>query len=124
MVRTFEHLVLATSLCLVLAGCGQSSSELEERDGITEVGLADCAIGAGAEWSRACAVERESDVLTLRHGDGGFRRFRIVHDGRGLIVADGAEPATVTPVAKELIEVSVGQERYRLPADVAEGAAR
>jgi hypothetical protein len=57
-------------------------------------------------------------ILTLRHPDGGFRRFRIVTDGRGLAPADGAEKAKITLIADKRIEVTVGEDRYRLPATV------
>lgn len=122
MSRTVDRFTLAAFLCLAMAACDGSSGKPAKRPEVVEAGVADCAIGLHAKWSPACAVERERDILTLRHGDGGFRRFQIVHDGRGLIVADGAEPATVVPVGKELIELSVGQDRYRLPASIAEGS--
>jgi len=35
-----------------------------------------------------------------------------------VMAADGAESATVTVVGKGLIEVSIGSDRYRLPARV------
>jgi hypothetical protein len=71
------------------------------------------------EWARDCAVEREGDVLTIRHADGGFRRLRILTDGRGLEAADGAEGAKVTIIDGQRIEVTVGAESYRLPAKIA-----
>ena len=55
----------------------------------------------------------------VRHPDGGFRRLRIVQDGRGLVSADGAEEAKLVIIDKGLIEVTVGDDRYRLPATVA-----
>jgi len=64
-------------------------------------------------------VERDGDLLTLRHSDGGFRRLRIVRDGRGVITADGAELVTVNMADKGQIELSIGGEGYRLPATVA-----
>ena len=57
-------------------------------------------------------------VLTIRHPDGGFRRLRITADGRGVIAADGAEPARVSVIGPADIEVAVGGDRYRLPATV------
>ena len=38
-------------------------------------------------------------------------------DGRGLVSADGSEPAKVTVVGDGLIEVAVAGDRYRLPAN-------
>jgi hypothetical protein len=81
-----------------------------------------CAPTAAAEFAAVCALDRvESQdglFLTLRHPDGGFRRLLVTRDGRGVISADGAEPAVVTPLAANLIEVALGEARYRLPATV------
>ena len=69
-----------------------------------------------------CAIDRTQTqdglYLTLRHPDGGFRRLLVTNDGRGVIAADGAEKAEVTPLAPDLIEVELGGARYRLPATV------
>lgn len=106
-------------LCLALTGCSPrpESGELagKGREKIF------CAIGPGAEWSEDCAVERDGKMLTVRHADGGFRRFRIVHDGRGIAPADGAEQAGIQVAGKGAIALSVGQDRYRLPARFSEG---
>jgi hypothetical protein len=84
-----------------------------------------CARG-GAAIARDCTVDRTPGprglILTLRHPDGGFRRLLITRDGRGVVAADGAEPATVRIVEQGTIDVAVGGDRYRLPATV--GAAR
>ena len=50
--------------------------------------------------------DRGGDMLTLRHPDGGFRRLRIVQDGRGLVSADGAEEAKLVIIDKGLIEAA------------------
>ena len=92
-------------------------------------GLLNCAVGAAATLSRVCSVERqESDrglVLTIRHPDGGFRRLLVTKDGRGVVAADGAQPAQVTLVGANEIEVALGDDIYRLPATVkASGTAK
>lgn len=118
--RISERLAGAGLLCLMLVACdGAATTPAASATG-QGAGLADCAIGAGARWNRNCSVEREGDVLTFRHGDGGFRRFRIVRDGHGLVAADGAEKAHITVVGKGQIEVAVAQDRYRLPATIAD----
>ena len=85
-------------------------------------GLLNCAVGAAATLSRVCSVERqESDrglLLTIRHPDGGFRRLLVTKDGRGVVAADGAQPAQVTLVGANEIEVALGDDIYRLPATV------
>ena len=62
-------------------------------------------------------------LLTVRHPDGGFRRLQVVKDGRGLIAADGADVATVTPLGPREVEVLLSGDRYRLPATVKQPAA-
>lgn len=69
-----------------------------------------------------CTVETQTTpaglVLTVRRGDGGFRRLLVTHDGRGVIAADGAQPAEVKVIDRRTIEVGVADDRYRLPATV------
>ena len=81
-----------------------------------------CALAPATAFMPTCIVERAADatgpILTIRHPDGGFRRLRIATDGRGVMSADGAESATVRVIGKNEIEVSIGQDRYRLPATV------
>ncbi|WP_352000023.1 hypothetical protein VVT58_04525 [Sphingobium sp. SJ10-10] len=106
-------------LCLALAGCGRPSGS----GGLADEGheMIPCAIGADAAWKDDCPVEHDHDLLTIRHADGGFRRFLIVHDGRGVVPADGAENAAILIAGKGEIELRAGQDRYRLPAQFAGG---
>jgi len=53
--------------------------------------------------------------LVVRHPDGAFRRFKVLKDGRGVAVADGADQAETT-LSGEVLEVQVGSDRYRFPA--------
>ena len=117
---------------LVLAGCGQAAEETsggtaQTSDGApAEDNRVDCSIG-GETMGRDCTIERsrgpEGTILTIRHPEGGFRRLLIATDGRGVVAADGAEPAEVTALADDRIEVAIGGDRYRLPATVKPGAA-
>lgn len=112
---------------IALAGCGGEASKPGNLAGAVEEGeaapvddgKADCRIDGAEEWARDCMVEREGDMLTIRRADGGFRRFRVLADGRGLEAADGAEAAVVKIVGDRQIEVAAGADRYRLPAQVA-----
>lgn len=112
-------LVLAT-----LAGCGEQAPTAQRQGGAAaeakpvDDGKADCALGGAHEWAHDCAVERAGKMLTLRHPDGGFRRFRVLDDGRGLEAADGAETAKLTILDDKRIEVVAGSDRYRLPAQI------
>jgi hypothetical protein len=118
-------------LCLLLAACGgakqggdkaanplipaPAASTDAEDDRI------DCAV-AGAAFEHVCTVERDSGkdglTLTVRAPSGSFRRLLITKDGRGVVAADGAEPAKVSVVGPGRIEVAIGGDRYRLPATV------
>ena len=112
---------------LLLAGCGQAAEETpggtaQTPDGaLAEDNRVDCSIG-GETMGRDCTIERsrgpEGTILTIRQPDGGFRRLLIATDGRGVVAADGAEAATVKVIGQDLIEVSIGPDRYRLPARV------
>ncbi|MGZ8351509.1 MAG: hypothetical protein ACXWUJ_00165 [Allosphingosinicella sp.] len=104
---------LAALLPLLAASGGPPAAKVETR--------IECAIDGAAVFERVCTVERTAgrDVLfTLRGPSGSFRRLVATQDGRGVMAADGAEPATVTIAGKDLIEVSIGADRYRLPARV------
>lgn len=80
-----------------------------------------CAIAGAGAFANDCVVERArvdgALHLIVRHPDGGFRRFEVVQDGRGLVVADGAETA-VARLNGEVLEVAVGADRYRFPSKV------
>ncbi|MEJ7934924.1 hypothetical protein WG907_11705 [Sphingobium sp. AN558] len=126
--RMSDGLIAAGLLCVPLTACGsgrapQNATVQAGRDSLADDGKADCAIGQGADWARDCRVERsdtaEGPLLTLRHPDGGFRRLRIVTDGRGLVPADGAEQAGLSIIGDRRIELAVGSDRYRLPATIA-----
>jgi hypothetical protein len=64
----------------------------------------------------------DGTILTMRHPSGGFRRLLVTRDGRGVVAADGADPAAVAVIADNRIEVTVAGDRYRLPATVKAGA--
>ncbi|MEA3009805.1 MAG: hypothetical protein QOJ91_1497 [Sphingomonadales bacterium] len=105
---------LAALLPFLLAACG-SPPEAKALDRI------ECALDGASAFERLCTIERDSGrdaLFTLRGPSGSFRRLAATRDGRGVTAADGAEPATVTVIGKDLIEVSIGRDRYRLPARV------
>ena len=102
------------ALYILLAACGgPPASKAEER--------VECALDGAVAFERACTVDRTAGsdlVLTLRAPSGSFRRLVATRDGRGVMAADGAEAATVEVVGPGLIEVTIGPDRYRLPATV------
>jgi hypothetical protein len=100
------------ALLLLLSACGDSSAHRGE-DKI------DCAVDGATGFARVCTMERSSGPeFTVRSPSGSFRRLARVDDGRGVVAADGAEQAMVKVIGKSLIEVSIGGDRYRLPATV------
>ena len=101
---------------LALAACGRGG----------EAGLPlrhiDCALAGAAAFKPDCsaeqAVQNGRAVLVVAAPDGMFRRFEKVSDGRGVIVAEGVEDSTAHWVADGVLEVRVGQDRYRFPASL------
>ncbi|WP_176591072.1 hypothetical protein [Sphingobium sp. EM0848] len=96
-------------LCLPLLGCGGHAGSDAAPQSI------ECAIGVGADWTGHCPVERNGALLTVRHVDGGFRRFRIIQRGHALMPADGSEESSSRKIDGNRIELSIGEDRYRLP---------
>jgi hypothetical protein len=82
----------------------------------------DCRPEGEAAFARVCTVETfasdDGRLLTIRKPDGGFRRLRVTTDGSGVVAADGAEPARVAILEDGRIEVEIGGDRFRLPAQV------
>ena len=80
-----------------------------------------CALDGAARFTGDCRAERVRRdgtlYLVVHHPDGGFRRFVIMNDGSGLAAADGADLATIR-MAGTLIEVTVADDRYRIPATI------
>lgn len=110
---------------IVLAGCssGQDGEGGATASSPEKPGLAiECALGGAQTFRRDCTVEQsaaaEAVILTVRHPDGGFRRLQVTQDGRGVAAADGALPALVSVEGDRQIGVTVGADRYRLPATV------
>jgi len=113
-------------LALTVAGCGDAPTREAEASAPTRNpppdNRIDCRIGPDAQFERSCTFERaegaDGVTLTVRKPDGGFRRLRVVTDGRGVVAADGAEPAQVTVMNDRRIEVAIGEDRFRLPATI------
>lgn len=120
-------------LLLLPAACSEPTAdhaalkrvEAEQRRAQADGGTIPCAKPGAADASAACVVERGESpgglVLTIRHPDGAFRRLLVTQDGRGVVAADGAEPARVQVIGPDRIAVTVAGERYELPATVKGG---
>ena len=117
------------AVTLLLAACENrpDNEVLADAEARAEAGQADdgkiqCAVNGETDFRSGCETERlsgESGVtLIIRHPDGGFRRFNVLTDGRGLEAADGFEQAQIEIVEDGKIQVTVGADKYLLPAQV------
>ena len=121
----------AIGLFVLLAACGEAQPDLNtvanaevdaKADAAASGDRIDCAVADANAFANDCTVERVSGkdglILIVRQPDGGFHRLRTTRDGRGVVAADGAEPAVVKVLDAGRIEVAIGGARYRLPATV------
>lgn len=122
------------SAVVMLAACsggndnGASTSEADQsRREAEAAGKIECALAGGTSFTRVCTTERiagpEGQILVIRHPDGGFRRFNILTDGRGLAPAQGADDTRITILNDGRIELQSADDRYRLPAKVKANAS-
>ena len=107
----------AVALVIALSACSKHGDPMpDERIA--------CALDGAEAFTPDCGVERISEggnlVLVVRHPDGGFRRFAVVKDGRGLVLADGADHSH-TELSGDRLEIRVGQDRYRFPFTAKDG---
>jgi hypothetical protein len=119
------RLFISASLLAGLAGCGGDNSspapvESDETTQASSDGKIECALAASNSFERVCSTEQISAngsiMLVIRHPDGGFRRFNILTDGRGLAPADGFDQTRINLLHEDMIELSSGDDKYRLPA--------
>jgi hypothetical protein len=121
-------MILTACLCLAVAACGgDTEADLQAAEGEASKeaalqGKIECALAGSTDFNRNCTTERvsgsEGQMLVLRHADGGFRRFKILTDGRGLSPADGSDETKIVILKNGMIEVSSGDDKYRLPAAI------
>ena len=120
--------ILPSALVVSLAACGGNEAEtLKAAEASVDEaaaldGKVECALAGSASFERTCTTERiagaHGQILVIRHADGGFRRFRILTDGRGLAPADGFDETKIALIENGMIEVSSGDDKYRLPAQI------
>ena len=108
--------IFSASVLVMLSGC-EATPVAESKVAIAQPeNRIECAVNGAKRFLEDCAIERGgSTALTLRHGDGGFRRFSLEADGR-IETADGAETVVVKPMSDGRTEIAIGGDRYRLPA--------
>lgn len=105
---------------LALVACTQGEAQPQASDGARRI---ECAQGEGSQFGADCLVEKvageEGAEYVVRHPNGAFRRFRIAADRKSMIAVDGADEAVNTMSGDPpVMEVSVGVDRYRFPADL------
>lgn len=105
----------------LLAACGEQT--VDSQTLAADAGRIECAGPGESAFRRDCTIARSRGadgalVLTVSDPAGGFRRLRVVDDGRGVAAADGAEEARVSLIEGGGIEVALGRDRYRLPATI------
>jgi dipeptidyl aminopeptidase/acylaminoacyl peptidase len=135
----------ALGLAILLTGCGVGADREEQKAAAEEPpppdpaatapeakpeqvfeddGKLSCALAGADKFTRTCVLDKLSDEngkqMIFRHPDGGFRRFLVVTDGRGLVSADGADEASISILDDKIIEVAVNDDRYQLPAKIEE----
>ena len=118
------RLIAAAIFLAGLSGCGSDAgSSAPDEDEPTQAasnGKVECALAGSDSFERVCSTEQISangDVmLVIRHPDGGFRRFNILTDGRGLAPADGFDETRISLLDNNMIAVESGDDTYRLPA--------
>jgi hypothetical protein len=129
--RTSEaYRVALAAILLSLGACG-SNEAAEPGDAPASEPVAtqaiECALQGAETFSEECTVERQGEgvgaILVVRHPDGGFRRFEVLADQRGLGPADGAAVSRME-WREGGIGLAVGPDRYRFPAAVLGDAAR
>ncbi len=77
-----------------------------------------CALDNRGQLKPHCLLERDGPAaFTVRHPDGGFRRFG--YDGNGLLQpADGADAIGFGQPGETHAEIIVAGDRYRLPSEL------
>jgi hypothetical protein len=114
---------------LLLAGCEireESEQPAAEAKPADDPNTIACALDGAQRFERVCEVEKsEIDgtlFLTVRHPDGGFRRFEVLEDGNGLASADGADDAKIA-IEGEFLAAAIENDRYLFPMTLKGGDA-
>ncbi len=111
-----------------LAGCGGEGGSAPSPNASASASpsgaVMTCAIGAGAALSPGCFVEKvaSSNEIILYHPDGGFRRLTRDPANGTLSTRDGAEPLVLETSPQDVVQFTIGADRYRIPLALLGGA--
>lgn len=125
--RTSSALILLAA-ATGLAGCGGEGGSTPSPNASASASpsgaVMTCAIGAGAALSSGCFVERvaNSNEIILYHPDGGFRRLTRDPASGTLATRDGAEPLVLETSPQDVVQFTIGPDRYRIPLALLGGA--
>lgn len=124
----FNHKYKYISLAglAILSGCGDDEAAIAAAQREALVGnKIECALNGSDSFLQNCATERVASdngtILLIRHSDGGFRRFRILTDGRGLETAEGFDDSKFEIIDDKHIILTSGIDRYKLKAQFTGG---
>lgn len=128
MTLSLSKFTLPLAIMLCMTGCSDNetedlqNAENEAAEQAALDGKIECALAGSVTFERTCTTEQiagsDGNILVIRHADGGFRRFDILTDGRGLAPADGFDETRINLLSDGMIEVSSGDDKYRLPAQI------
>ncbi|MGB3738156.1 MAG: hypothetical protein WA948_02260 [Pontixanthobacter sp.] len=105
----------------VLGGGTACSPAIDQPQSQTGAIPIECAVNGPDRFEPVCLVEQTTIdggmIITVRHPNGGFRRFERVADARGLVAMDGA--GTGRRIERNgALELQIADDRYRFPAIV------
>ena len=99
-----------------MAGCSSNPSVHDPARTVESANKIECALRGAKLFLTECEIERgPGAVLTMRHHDGGFRKLKIDTDAT-IDTADGADGVRIQTTTDGRSEVTIGEDRYRLPA--------
>lgn len=125
--RTSSALILLAAAA-GLAGCGGEGGSAPSPNASASASpsgaVMTCAIGAGAALSPGCFVEKvaATNEIILYHPDGGFRRLTRDRANGTLATRDGAEPLVLEISPQDVVQFTIGADRYRIPLALLGGA--
>ncbi len=130
--QIFNKFRIALSLsigCFALSACSSDEEDIAAAQEAALVGnKIECALNGADVFSLSCATQRlsidGSTILMIRHTDGGFKRFRILSDGRGLETAEGYDDSQIEIIDEDHIILTSGGDKYKLKAQFKGGLAR
>jgi hypothetical protein len=124
--------IMILTLPILVASCSKQDDrkmvKSEEKAAMQaeDDGKIECALAGADKFMRVCETERiagpDGQILVIRHPDGGFRRFKVLTDGRGLVPSEGADLTKITVLDSGTIELLSGDDLYHLPAQVKQPA--